>query len=321
MASVVTWESPHLRQGFRPPQADRLHPSPIATTVNETVRALWESVWLPPYPRATDDFRDGVYRMPREKALAKAHIQVNTRGTLRVFVCDIDHPDAGLRAYQCPALPNLIIHNRSNGHAHAAWILQEPVTTSERGRDKPKRFASAVGEGLRRSVDGDPRYVGLLMKNPCSDHWLVEPTVRMDRLWTLPDLANALGAEYMTAKNGHRPPLPDNDDAERHGRNCDVFDSTRRWAYKAAPAYRGNPAGFTNAVHAHVAALNAELPVPLPQNECRTIARSVASWIVNKSNVWAGRGTPSDAFRARQTKNSRKRREWYEDLIASQPSD
>lgn len=63
-------------------------------------------------------------------------------------------------------LPNAVVENPANGHAHAVWALSEPVTRTEYAARKPLAYAAAVTEGLRRSVDGDAAYSGLITKNP-----------------------------------------------------------------------------------------------------------------------------------------------------------
>lgn len=62
--------------------------------------------------------------------------------------------------------PNAVVENPANGHAHTVWALAEPFTRTEYAHRAPLAYAAAVTEGLRRSVDGDAAYSGLMTKNP-----------------------------------------------------------------------------------------------------------------------------------------------------------
>ncbi|MGK3296044.1 hypothetical protein ACSLNR_30290, partial [Escherichia coli] len=60
------------------------------------------------------------------------------------------------------------------------------------------------------------------------------------------------------------------------GRNCILFDKTRKWAYRAIR--QGWPAfsQWLEAVIQRVEMYNASLPVPLSLAECRAIGKSIA---------------------------------------------
>lgn len=72
--------------------------------------------------------------------------------------------------------PNAVVENPTNGHAHAVWALEAPFARTEYAHRAPLAYAAAVTEGLRRSVDGDTAYSGLMTKNPehtCwTSHWV-----------------------------------------------------------------------------------------------------------------------------------------------------
>lgn len=146
-------------------------------TVSEAAQTAFPAMWMPRWPLATDDFLEGVYRQSRTSALERRYIETNPQALTNLLVVDIDHPDAALRALSAQGshpMPNAVMTNRANGHAHAAWALSEPVTRTEYARRKPLAYAAAVNEGLRRAVDGDTGYSGLLTKNPTHEHWDVE---------------------------------------------------------------------------------------------------------------------------------------------------
>ncbi|MDL5543733.1 replication initiation protein [Bifidobacterium longum] len=133
------------------------------------LREQWEQLYLPLRPLCTNDFIEGVYRQPRAKALeGYRYIEANPKTVSDLLVVDID--DANARAMALweheGMLPNVIVENPRNGHAHAVWALAAPFSRTEYARRKPLALAAAVTEGLRRSCDGDKGYSGLMTKNP-----------------------------------------------------------------------------------------------------------------------------------------------------------
>ncbi|MCO5014613.1 primase alpha helix C-terminal domain-containing protein, partial [Escherichia coli] len=80
------------------------------------------------------------------------------------------------------------------------------------------------------------------------------------------------------------------------GRNCHLFEMTRKWAYRAIR--QGWPAfsQWLDAVIQRVEMYNASLPVPLSPAECRAIGKSIAKYTYRKfspegfSAVQAARG-------------------------------
>lgn len=247
-------------------------------------QAVWEQQWLPLWPLASDDLRQGVYRMSRESAFGKLYIEANPQAVSNLLVVDIDHDDAALRAMwnrKC-WLPNAIVENPLNGHAHAVWALLEAVTRTEYAHRKPLAFAAAVTEGLRRSVDGDQAYSGLITKNPTHEAW--EASWLTDHLYELNELREHLD------EAGFMPP-PSWTRTRRKkpvglGRNCDIFESARTWAYREVRNHWGDPYSLHDAITMHVHTLNAEYSEPLRHAEAKAIAESIWRWITTKSRMW-----------------------------------
>lgn len=254
---------------------------------------IWEQQWLPLWPLASDDLRQGVYRMSRESALGLRYIEANPHAVSNLLVVDIDHEDAALRAMwnRQAWLPNAIVENPSNGHAHAVWALSEPVTRTEYAHRKPLAYAAAVTEGLRRSVDGDAGYSGLITKNPTHQAW--EASWLTDHLYSLDELREHLdGSDFMPppswTRTRRKKPVG-------LGRNCDIFESARTWAYREVRNHWGNPYSLHDAITAHVHALNAEYSEPLRHSEAKAIAESIHRWITTKSRIWRDGAAVYDA--------------------------
>lgn len=273
----------------------------------------WDQLWLPFWPLASDDLLAGVYRTSRDHALGMRWIEANPHALSNLLVVDIDHSDAFLRAITArPAwLPNAVVENPRNGHAHAVWALQQPVTRTEYARRKPLAYAAAVVEGLRRSVDGDKAYSGLMTKNPTHDAWAASWFT--DQLYTLPELDSHLTAA------GLMPPASWNRTRRTKpvglGRNCTIFETARIWAYREARRIRQrreyptaiDSADLRTAISGTVVSLNAEFTEPLPANEVGHIAASIHRWITTKSNLWTDARIVSAAtFTAIQAARGRK---------------
>ena len=271
----------------------------------------WEQMWLPLWPLASDDLKAGIYRTARTTARGRRYIEANPQALSNLLVVDVDHEDALMRALwdRKDWLPNAVVENPANGHAHAVWALAEPVTRTEYAHRKPLAFAAAVTEGLRRSVDGDAAYSGLITKNPEHGSWHTSWT--SDRLYSLPELAEQLDAAgYMPAPSWRRT-------RRRNpvglGRNCAIFETARHWAYREIRHHWGDSAGLHAAILAHVHELNAEFSEPLPANEARDIAHSIHRWITTSSRMWADgpvvyEATFSTLQSARGRKSGEKRR-------------
>lgn len=244
----------------------------------------WLAVYLPLWPLASDDLREGIYRMSTPDALRHRFIEANPQQISNLLVVDIDHEDAALRAMWARQswLPNAVVENPVNGHAHAVWALAEPVTRTEYAHRKPLAYAAAVTEGLRRSVDGDRGYSGLMTKNPRHDAW--EALWLTDQLYTLPQLHQHLDDA------GYMPPPAWRTQRRRDpvglGRNCTIFETARHWAYREVRNHFGNPDGLHHAISANVHALNADYSEPLPHNEAGHIANSIHRWITTRSRLW-----------------------------------
>jgi hypothetical protein len=250
------------------------------------VAQRWDQMWLPRRPLASNNLLAGVYRHARGEALGMRYVESNPSMLSNLLVVDIDHADATMRACWDRATwwPNLVVENPTNGHAHAVWALAEPVTRTEYARRKPLALAAAVSEGLRRSVDGDQGYSGLLTKNPVHGSWTTV-VCNAERLYGLHELAGYLG------EAGYLPPASWKRSKRRNttglGRNCSIFETARTWAYREVRHHFGDANGLHVAISAHVHELNAEFPEPLAHNEAQDIANSIHRWITTQSRMWA----------------------------------
>ena len=130
-------------------------------TVTTRPDGRFEQLWLPLWPLASNDLREGIYRTSRTKAIGKRYIEANPDAVSNLLVVDIDHPDALLRPLwdRQGWMPNVVVENPSNGHAHAVWALSAftaiwLTTSSFTGRAKLRK-------DLRLFMSGPRGYVAL----------------------------------------------------------------------------------------------------------------------------------------------------------------
>jgi hypothetical protein len=253
---------------------------------------LFTSRYLVKRPYATNDLQRGIYQTPRETALTMRYIQANPRPLSYCMVLDIDHPDALTRAFRSDLPRPSWVAQSPSGKAHAGYLLANPFHTEDPAQRKALRLAARVEEGLRRELDADPGYSGLMTKNPLHGDW--DTKWGPDALHTLAQMAAELGTN-LPAPSVRKP----RGDVAGLGRNCLLFEQTRVWAYSAVRRYWGDglPA-FRHAVEDHLTVLNAQLAVPLGAVEVAGIASSIAHW------TWATM-TP-EGFKAAQTRRSAK---------------
>lgn len=248
---------------------------------------LWLPLWAPRWPLAGDDLAAGVYRMSREQACGRRYVEANPQAVSNLLVVDCDHPDAALRAVSSRsshALPNAVVENPRNGHAHAVWALSAPFPRTEYARRKPLAYAAAVTEGLRRALDGDRGYSGLLTKNPLHDTWRTEWL--HTSTYSLDTLAQALNEGGNMPPSRWRQQKARKANPEGLGRNCALFDTARHWAYREVRKHWGAPDGLAAAILTEVQALNVDFTEPLPDSETRAIAASITRWILTRSRIW-----------------------------------
>lgn len=280
--------------------------------MDEPPTDLWDRIWLPRRPLATDDPTTGLTRTSRTQALDRRLIETNPAALTSLLAVDVDHPDALIRALWDRAdwLPTVVTENPASGHAHAIWALTAPVATTEYAHRRPLALAAAVTEGLRRSVDGDPAFGGLITKNPLNQDWIAHWVT--SHTYGLNELAGHLDdADLMPPTSWRR--------ARRRnpiglGRNCTIFETARTWAYREARHHWGDPDGLHRAITSTIRDLNQNFSEPLPSSETRAIATSIHKWITTKSRIWKdGPATYEATFitiqSARGKKSGQKRRD------------
>ena len=224
---------------------------------------------LPNKPYCTDCL--GVMNIrPKRLAVKQKYLQVNQPCVTTYLIFDIDREGAVLAwsDNNLPA-PSWTSKNKTNGHAHIVYRLKVPFCTSDIAHLKPIRYAAAIQSALIQRLKADRGYAGLLTKNPYHSYWQNQGWTEYE--YTLDELADYIDLQGHPLKGRECSGL---------GRNCELFDNVRHWAYKAireywSPNYKCK---WNDAVYAQVEALNIQFTAPLPVSEVKAIAKSIANW-------------------------------------------
>jgi hypothetical protein len=224
---------------------------------------------LPNKPYFSDDLHFGVRIAGKERAILAKYIQFNQPHAMFWLGFDVDRLGAAIdwSDRNAPA-PTLTITNPENGHAHLLYALKTSIRTAPDGKMKPLKYAAAVENALRKKLDADVGYSGLICKNPNHGHWKI--AVWQPELYTLDWLAdsldlNAANDKEIVADYGL-------------GRNCTLFDKTRKWAYRAIRQGWPEYEQWLKACYERANAYNLQFPACLDEREVMTVAKSVAKW-------------------------------------------
>lgn len=147
-----------------------------------------------------------------------------------------------------------------------------PVARHSAARVSPLRFFAAVERGIGHRIGADPRYTGLIAKNPLHSDW--RAYWRRELPYPLEELADCLFQRDLAIDLLRATTFG-------AGRNCSLFDALRAIAYRdwRECHYSGDGEAFPRHLERVAFNINAEFPVPLRGSEVRAFARSVARWV------------------------------------------
>ena len=270
---------------------------------------------LPQKPYCTDDLSFGLKIRPAETAIKKRYLQYNKPTDLRWFVYDVDRPTAHFDWYDCKVpSPNITVMNRQNGHAHLFYGLEVPVHTQTTAKKNPIRFASSIDVSLIKGLSADENYAELICKNPFNDFW--DTKVWRESSYDLSELADSLD---LSAYKDSRKRLPE----IGLGRNCNLFDSTRFYAYREIRKPIQNylldelysEEDFIDRCICYARHHNL-FRSPLPEREILSIGKSVGKWVYRNMSPegffeWAKKRRQRSIV-VRQEKSDDKKREVLE---------
>jgi Replicase family/Primase C terminal 1 (PriCT-1) len=229
---------------------------------------------VPKRPYCSDELGEGLKIRSREAALRHRYMQHNPPHQLAFLVFDFDRAGAMVAANDCGLPePSWVTENRETRRGHLAYALACPVITSDAARAAPLRYAASVEQGYRDALRADPGYAGLITKTPDHEAW----ATRWGRgPYTLEELADYLPTlPTVRAKRAEASGL---------GRNVSLFEGLRKWAYRARVRF-DDADEWHEAVRCHALGINGGFSNPLPANEVKATAKSVAGWVWQRFNA------------------------------------
>lgn len=239
-------------------------------------------------PYCTDDLAFGVRIRDKATALRQRYVQANPPATIGHLVFDVDRQGAAF-SWETGNLPppSFVTVNPENGHAQLAYAVRTPVVRTDAARQKPLRLLAALQARMTEQLDADPGYSMFLTKNPFNSAWRV--LTHENAVYDLGDLADYVDLSVATKK----PRVL----VSGLGRNCELFDSLRKRAYRKVIEFREGGCYETWWRYILDAARKLNTYThPLPDSEVRATAKSVAKW------TWRhfGQGAAVERFRDRQ---------------------
>ncbi|EMF4356052.1 replication initiation protein [Providencia rettgeri] len=235
-------------------------------------------------PFCADNFEDGVFREIKEKALKKKHIQLNNSVRKHCMTFDLDY-EMSFLADENADLPaaHIKVRNNLNGHTHLTYLLETPVFVSANARLAPMRYFSAIESHFRDRLNADIRYTGLITKNPLNPEWFTAWTNKEP--YSLDYLADFVRENTTPEKNKTKAV------SYGIGRNVNLFESLRLYAYKHVLEFKRNSTISKWYAELEIQAVNINISENannlLPYNELKSTASSIARWTwqnFNESN-------------------------------------
>mgnify|MGYP002078356759 CR=1 FL=1 len=237
----------------------------------------WMLSRTPDWPRCSSN-KTAARRLPRHKAVAHSHMQINHRNLTSTLVFDLDHTnamiwdDAGLPA------PNLIVRDPVSGRAHLYYAI-EAVSTGPRSRSKPIRYMRAVYDAFAERLRADRNYhSGPVAKTPGHSRWHTEQL--HSHAYCLGELAEHV--ELASGPPWRRPSTEEDDMGD--SRNCYLFKHLRQYAYAIVvdARKRGDFEAFAEHLRDYAEGHNSfrdkGYDSDLPASEIRSLVKSVSRW-------------------------------------------
>ena len=260
---------------------------------------------LPDYPRSTNNFEHGSYKNRKEEAIYNRYIQHNRNQKIHYLAFDIDYDEAYWAANDALLPPPTIITlNGNNGRGHLLYELKDPITICDE-HPKPNLYAKDIHENYTTRLNADTDYTGSITKCPLHSSYRVY--TNDSAIYTLADLKDYALPSPSKAKRC-KP-----SSGAYLGRNCQLFEQCRMWAYHAWREASSNRSKFDADVLKWCQDYNtSKFEQPLNFNEVKGIAKSVVKWVWNEfskeifSEIQSRRGQRGSEVTAR---NKRKKKE------------
>lgn len=287
----------------------------------ETAKEIYKR--LPRQMLVTNSLSSGLHTEEKTLGVRQKYIQINHKNLTKMMVFDVDNPVSLYDwKYLDIPVPNLIIINPKNQHAHMVYLLSDQnfVCRSENGRLKDILIYQAIYSELCSRLNADSRYVQKIMKNPFHNSWNTQ--VLHDDTYTFEDFSKALSLNYKNIKDytdGITKRSEESLANEKEGRNCTVFERTRYFAYAALKDFNygfsaQDAQDFYDAVSNYAENTNKEFSIPLGKREIKATVKSIVNWTLmhfgsasekqefEHKDIWGNKSRENSLKTRRETK-------------------
>jgi hypothetical protein len=248
---------------------------------------------LPDYIHTLPEKNKPAIWLPKEHALEYERIRLhgNDRHFLMVDY-DVKNGNTAKNHNHYDLEPNLIAYNATNRNHQAFFRLLDPVHVQKESKfNKPNLYLKAIERAYDDKYNGDKHFARYISRNPL--HAFADTDWRHDRKYSLNELAEVVNLNQQRIKAGDRQ-------VQGTGRNREVFDDLRKWAYKQNTD-NISYSDWINKVLIKAIGYNTYTN-PMGLNEVEAIAKSVSQYTFNKI---FNQGDYA-AFCARQSERGRK---------------
>jgi hypothetical protein len=248
---------------------------------------------LPAYIHTLPEKNKPAIWLPKEHALQYERIRLH--GNDRHFLIvdyDVKNGNAAKDHNHYDLEPNFLTYNYENPNHQAFFRIQDPVHVQNSSKfNKPNLYLKAIERAYDDKYNGDKHFARYISRNPLLA--FSDTDWRHDRKYSLSELAEVVNLNQQRIKVGDRQ-------VQGTGRNREVFDDLRQWAYKQDT---GNISyeQWLNKVLIKAIGYNT-YKTPMALNEVESIAKSVSQYTYQKN---FNQGDYA-AFCARQAERGRK---------------
>lgn len=261
---------------------------------------LFEEIYLPHKPLSSSSKAGDYRRRHRDVALQLPYVEANPLVLQSLIITDRDLTDTDMAAdlVGLPE-PTYTALNPLTNTGHVVFGLKDPVCLTDAARRRPINLLARIEHGLNEVLEGDSSYGGRITKNPLHEE---HQTLWGESLYTLQELASALDqlGALPSAGNPRK-----NVTSSAVGRNVALFDTIRKWSYRAIRKHWGDglevwsQVVLTQAYTVNETIIGNEFTRgPLSYSETKSVAKSIARW------TW--RNMTQESFTARQRALGRK---------------
>lgn len=217
---------------------------------------------------ATNELEYGLKFYNKETALQKKYIALNQK--YRKYIA-IDLDIKGSAYLWCDKNlppPTHITINRENTHCHYLYGLKTPIIHTDNAHSKPIDYFNFIRNSINTTLGGDINYTGLITKNPLNNTW---NSIYHNAFYDLEDFK-----EYPLLQ-----PRKQNLSLTGYGRNVNLFNQIRLWAYKEVKTHTHQEIFFRTVLN-KCTENNLNFEPVLPASEVRATAKSIAKYCWNK---------------------------------------